>query len=63
MKETHIGRSWAGNQLEQDCPCPKAECGLVIASEKFFLNECEQHSGNKTLRQIHDSENCPAKIK
>lgn len=60
MTEMHIGRGWTGNSLEQDCPCPKAACGLVKTIEPLYNNGCEQHSGMKTLRQIHSEENCPA---
>ena len=29
MSGLHIGRSWEGTPLEDDCPCHKAACGLV----------------------------------
>lgn len=57
----HIGRSWTGTALEDDCPCPKADCGLVISEEA--VEECPQHaiSAAKSLRQLHWDENCPEK--
>lgn len=65
MNEIHIGRSWTGNSLEQECPCPKAACGLVQAEDNnmSLTNDCSEHSflAAKTIRQIHSSENCPAK--
>lgn len=57
MDNYHIGRSWSGNRLEKDCPCVNAACGLVsIPSE-----DCDQHhyTATKTMRQIHDVDNCP----
>lgn len=55
---THIGRSFIGNDMEKDCPCGKANCGLVDSDE--VDNDCSQHSlkAAKTLRQLHDSSSC-----
>lgn len=25
----HMGRSWSGSRLEDECPCPQEACGLV----------------------------------
>jgi hypothetical protein len=57
---THIGRSWHGTPLEDDCPCGKAPCGLVD-SEKID-SDCPQHGGEfaKTMRQIHWAAECAA---
>jgi hypothetical protein len=56
----HIGRSWRelGHPLEDECPCPKAECGLVISDQ--VVEECLQHPWGraKTMRQGHDAEAC-----
>lgn len=58
----HIGRSFAGTALEDLCPCPKEKCGLVNADN--VSEDCDQHPiiRSKTLRQIHTSENCVAKV-
>jgi hypothetical protein len=57
--EGHIGRSWNGHPLEDECPCPKAPCGLVLGAERS--PDCEQHDGTRTIRQAHDEKDCPAK--
>jgi hypothetical protein len=56
----HIGRSFSGHRLEDDCPCVKAPCGLV--SE--WVSECEQHNpeASKTIRQRHPADQCPATL-
>ena len=53
----HIGRSWSGTRLEDDCPCEKASCGLVAIID----DSCSQHSpfAIKTIRQSHAEEDCP----
>lgn len=53
----HIGRSWSGTRLEDDCPCEKAPCGLVASMD----DSCPQHSpfAIKTIRQMHTEDNCP----
>lgn len=60
MSETHIGRSWHGHRLEDECPCPKAACGLVIAD--FVRLDCPEHAwtATKTIRQIHYLADCDA---
>lgn len=52
----HIGRSWSGTRLEDDCPCEKATCGLVASID----DSCSQHSpfAIKTIRQIHAEDDC-----
>lgn len=59
--EQHIGRSWPGQRpvMEEQCPCPKAACGLVVAST--IAPGCDQHgmSGAKTIRQNHYESDCP----
>lgn len=55
----HYGRSFGtGRWLEDDCPCPKAPCGLVVGEPS---NECDQHPlvYFKTIRQTHRESNCP----
>jgi hypothetical protein len=56
----HIGRSWTGHRLEDECPCPKAPCGLVEI-EFFGDNGCKEHdvSEAKTIRQMHPDYKCP----
>lgn len=53
----HIGRSWSGTKLEDDCPCEKAPCGLAISRD----DSCPEHSplAIKTIRQMHTEDNCP----
>lgn len=57
----HIGRSFPGmsNDIEADCPCPKAPCGLVLEDE--VTEACGQHhwSAAKTMRQSHPADACP----
>lgn len=56
----HIGRSWSGTPIEDECPCPKADCGLVVWGQTD--PECEQHQPTKTIRQGHDAEDCPCRV-
>ena len=60
MPSMHVGRSFGGTRLEDDCPCPKAPCGLV--DHDNVDQNCEQHSWQaaKTMRQIHYAHQCPA---
>lgn len=53
----HIGRSFTGHPLEDECPCHQAECGLVDIVDK----DCTEHpiGAMKTLRQVHRAEDCP----
>jgi len=53
----HFGRSFSGRFIEDDCPCQKADCGLVSVPD----DNCDQHGlGNaKTIRQIHEPWDCP----
>lgn len=55
----HIGRSWLGHPLEDDCPCGKAACGLVDAH--LIDPACPQHAltAAKTMRQMHPAGDCP----
>ncbi len=56
----HIGRSWVGSSLEDNCPCGKAPCGLVDSA--LVSPECEQHAlgAARTMRQMHQVELCPS---
>lgn len=56
----HIGRSFVGHPLEDDCPCPQEACGLVDTAKA--VPTCEQHGAGmaKTLRQMHFEAQCPA---
>lgn len=56
--ETHIGRSWGSHPLEDECSCPKGDCGLVIRERRDPT--CEQHHPSKTIRQSHLASECPA---
>jgi hypothetical protein len=55
----HVGRSWTGHEIEDECPCPKEPCGLIDQSRA--VPECLQHPINrvKTLRQGHSPADCP----
>lgn len=55
----HIGRSFVGHHLEDECPCPQEPCGLVDAAKAD--PNCPQHpvSAGKTIRQSHLPESCP----
>lgn len=56
----HIGRSWSGHPLEDDCPCPKAPCGLVDMDRTDPT--CPEHPAErcKSIRQSHPASACPA---
>lgn len=56
----HIGRSFVGHPLEDECPCGKAPCGLVDSEQ--IHPDCPQHpiGAAKTMRQMHVAANCPA---
>lgn len=56
----HVGRSWEGHPVEDECPCPKAGCGLVVFVEAS--PDCREHGfeSGKTLRQSHREDQCPA---
>lgn len=57
---SHIGRSWVGHWIEDECPCEQESCGLVNFDK--INSDCPQHSliACKTIRQSHDDDNCPA---
>lgn len=52
----HVGRSWTGHRIEDECGCPQHECGLVTPKAT-----CREHgfSHAKTIRQAHPSDHCP----
>lgn len=54
----HIGRRWVGHQIEDDCPCGKAPCGLV--DDKLIDPDCVEHNplNAKTIRQVHSEADC-----
>lgn len=60
-RSVHMGRSWRGNELEQECPCPKERCGLVADSKVH--PDCPQHAmlAAKTMRQAHYADECPGR--
>jgi hypothetical protein len=55
----HIGRSWTGTHIEDECPCPKTVCGLVSSGSTD--PHCGHHpfSAAKTIRQAHPAQHCP----
>lgn len=59
----HMGRSWVGHPLEDECPCPKTACGLVDL--QHVDESCEQHPLDraKTMRQGHPPADCPGSEK
>jgi hypothetical protein len=62
MNGLHVGRSWAGHEVEDDCPCPKAPCGLAAPKNGVV---CEHHNPSdytqsRTMRQVHQAKDCPA---
>lgn len=59
MMSAHVGRSWNGTHLEDNCPCKKAPCGLAT---DVWNSDCDQHSPHaaKTMRQGHRASECPA---
>jgi hypothetical protein len=59
-RDMHIGRSWTGHPLENECPCPKEPCGLIQLDR--VVDTCSQHhwSRSKTIRQSHPADLCPA---
>jgi hypothetical protein len=55
----HIGRSWVGHDVEDNCPCPQAPCGLVDVED--VDPDCSHHPAlrAKSMRQGHHAEDCP----
>lgn len=55
----HIGRSWTGHDLEDNCPCPQAACGLIESGN--ISADCDQHPlrAYKSIRQGHRAHDCP----
>ena len=62
MTSHHMSRSWpgTGTPMEDGCPCPKTDCGLVDANSVH--PECDQHPFQqaKTMRHMHLADECPA---
>jgi ribosomal protein L37E len=58
LKAFHMGRSWTGHHLEDECPCPQEPCGR-ISYDKVDV-DCPQHyyGRSKTMRNIHLAEDC-----
>lgn len=54
----HVGRSWTGHPLEDDCPCVQVACGLVSIPGSDPI--CPEHgvAAFKTLRQGHFADEC-----
>lgn len=59
MTVWHVGRSFTGTRLEDECPCPKAPCGLVISDERD--PSCEHHQLYQTTRRGHPADQCPGR--
>lgn len=59
VMDSHVGRSFSGHPLEDECPCPKEPCGLVAMTRASA--DCTEHAltAGKTIRQSHPSERCP----
>lgn len=57
MTSVHMGRCFTGTAIEDGCPCPKADCGLVDADN--IHPDCDQHGVAKTMRQGHRTDKCP----
>ncbi|MER5608295.1 hypothetical protein AB0F93_03560 [Micromonospora tulbaghiae] len=56
----HFGLSATGNDIEQQCPCPLAPCGLVLDID---ADEACPHHGRwaeMSIKQIHPAQSCPA---
>lgn len=55
----HIGRSWSGHEIEDECPCVQEPCGLVRRSD--VNDACLHHPTERvqTVRQAHPAELCP----
>lgn len=56
----HVGRSFEGHSIEDDCPCEQAACGLVV--DATIVRDCPQHGlhAGRTLRQSHMAGDCTA---
>jgi hypothetical protein len=56
----HVGRYWPDMfpALENQCPCPKAPCGLAVPVVEI---PCMQHHGQEPLRQVHHVDQCRKK--
>ncbi|WP_435111644.1 DUF6205 family protein [Nocardiopsis synnemataformans] len=56
----HVARGWEPGEIERNCPCLKAPCGLV--DYKRADPACTEHheSQAKTIRQHHAADQCPA---
>lgn len=57
MATAHVGRSWVGTALEDNCPCDKAPCGLAT---NVWNSDCDQHGPHaaRTMRQGHKASEC-----
>jgi hypothetical protein len=67
----HIGRHWPNEYraearganshptIEADCPCPREECGCIDVDK--VSRECTQHFTDKTMRTMHEAEECPGR--
>lgn len=59
IEPRHVGRSWAGHDIEDSCPCPKEPCGLVDLTRAD--PRCGEHplAAGRTMRQGHAASVCP----
>lgn len=60
----HISRHFGGpGTVEAECPCPKAECGMVVSDAPH--EQCAQHNagrfGAKSIRSGHPADDCPGR--
>ena len=60
MNRFHVGRSWTGHTIEDECPCSQEVCGLV---QFDVMSDCPEHGrqASKTMRQGHLAVDCPGK--
>lgn len=61
-EQWHVSRSWPGTDLalERECPCLKGPCGMAFPTAGVH---CEQHLGQKPIRQQHRARDCkPSRV-
>ena len=51
----HVSRGWNEDPYAPHCGCPLADCGLVLPKAG-----CVQHDNQKTIRNAHMADECPA---
>jgi hypothetical protein len=63
IPHSHIGRSFRGHPIENECPCPQEPCGLV--DTRRIDPDCPQHAlkACKTIRASHPADKCPGEAR